>query len=122
MIKRLVSALFAVVAVAGVLFAAAPAANASNGSTDRCTYLFVEYTTSGNTRYLHWAEARNICATYWGFHKVGGVTGPTQNQGSFRVNYGGRAVSPGGYICAESWKHISGSHFDLMGAPCTLIA
>ncbi|MBB5805625.1 hypothetical protein F4560_005393 [Saccharothrix ecbatanensis] len=122
MIKRLLSALFAVVAAAGLLFAAAPTALASNASTNGCTTLWVEYTTSGGLRSIHWAEARNICGTYWGFHNVGGVTGPTHNQGSFRVNYGGVGVAPGNYICAESWQHVSGTHFNRVGAPCTLIA
>ncbi|MFE2752203.1 hypothetical protein ACFXGA_09370 [Actinosynnema sp. NPDC059335] len=122
MIKRIASALAAVVAAAGLLFVAQPTALASNGSSNGCTYLFVEYTSSGSTRYINYATASNTCGTYWGFHEIGGVTGPTQNQGSFTRYYGNVAVQAGGYICATSWRHIGGSTFERVGAPCTLIA
>lgn len=122
MIKRFASALAAVVAAAGLMVIVTPAANASNASTDRCTNLFVAYTSSGNTRYVDYAEARNICSTYWGFHNVGGNTGPTTSQGSHRVYYGGAAFARGNYICASSWRHVSGSNFQNVGSPCTLLA
>lgn len=32
------------------------------------------------------------------------------------------AVQAGGYICATSRRHVSGSTFERVGAPCTLIA
>ncbi|XVV02555.1 hypothetical protein ACQPW3_35165 [Actinosynnema sp. CA-248983] len=122
MIKRFAASLAAIAAVLGVMVVAAPAAHASNVSTDRCTRLYVEYTSSGSTRTVYWAEATNVCSPYWGFHNVGGETGPTQTQGSYRKKYGGVNYQQGNRICAISWKHISGSHFEEVGRPCTLLA
>lgn len=122
MIKRFAASLAAFAAVFGVMVVVSPVAHASNVSTDRCTQLYVEYTSSGSTRTVYWARATNVCALYTGFHNVGGEVGPTTTQGSYTKNYGGVNFQQGNRICAISWKLISGTHFENVGQPCTLLA
>ncbi|WP_405060933.1 hypothetical protein OG474_04640 [Kribbella sp. NBC_01505] len=101
---------------------AATQAWASNASSNRCISVFVEYVTQGDgSKYVYWAESRNICGAFAGHFQTAGVNGADTNPiQTHRVNFN-RVLPRGSCIQGIAWKNNGGQWSDV-GNTCTLIA
>ncbi|TWP53411.1 hypothetical protein FKR81_05500 [Lentzea tibetensis] len=131
MLKRFALPVAALLAALGMVTVFAPAAMASNGGSNGCTYIHVEYEGGGgNQRFVKWVEVSNIASrcNYYGHHDIrddwNGATwsGPTGGgPPTFRVAINAwKSINVQKY-CGRGWQNNGGGNYTLRGAPCATV-
>lgn len=105
MLRKLCATLAIVGATATLLAVNTSSAQASNAATNGCTQLFVEYTSSGSTRYVSYVEASNVCAPYRGYFSISGRVFPVSDPiKTSRQNIGDVPLSNTDGFCADGYE------------------
>ncbi|GLZ30174.1 hypothetical protein Lesp02_23640 [Lentzea sp. NBRC 105346] len=132
MIKRLGLTFAALLAALGMTMSFAPAAMASNGGSNGCTFIHIEYdgTNHNGSRYVKWVEVSNINSrcSYYGHHQIRDEwTGNSWNGGTgqpaptFRIDvWALKGINVQSY-CGRGWQNNGGGNFTLRGAPCATV-
>lgn len=102
MLRRSIATIFVVASTLTLAVVVVQPAAASNGSRDGCVSLFVEYESRmGETsRFVEYAEARNVCEPFRGAFYTDNVRSPySEGPAPHRVTVN-RRVDRGDYICS----------------------